>query len=65
MRAEYPLLMAPSGTRDEGFLLKNPMFWLILWLQNVASWTFTIILIGKGKYLMDGSVCGLCLTSKP
>ena len=63
-----PLSMAPlSGTKNfgppKGFLLKNPMFWLILWLQSVASWRYKIILVMKGKYIMDGNACGLCLNN--
>ena len=44
-----------------GLLLKNPIVWLILWLQSVASWTYRIILVMKGKCVMDGTACGLCL----
>ena len=60
--------MAPlSKTKNlglpKGFLWKNPMFWLILWLQNVANWTYKIVLVMKGKYIMDGSGCGLCLNN--
>ena len=56
------LSMAPlSGTKNlgplKGFLFKNPMFWLILWLQNAASWTYNITLVMKGKYIMDGRKC--------
>ena len=47
----------------KGFLLKNPMFWLILELQSVAIWTHKIILVMKGKYITDGSACGLCLNN--
>ena len=47
----------------KGSLLKNAMFWLILELQSVASWTHKIILVMKGKYIMDGSACGLCLNN--
>ena len=60
--------MAPlSGTRvlapPRVLLLKNPMFWLILWLQSVASWRYKIILVVKGKCIMDISAYFLCLNN--
>ena len=63
-----PMPMAPpSGMKNvgpaKGFLLKNPKFWLILWLQSVASWRCKIMLVMKGKYIMDGRACGLCLNN--
>ena len=39
------------------------MFWLMLELQNVANWTHKSTLVIKGKYIMDGSACGLCLNN--
>ena len=55
----------PFGNEEswppKDFLLKNPMFWLILELQSVGSWTHKIILVMKGAFIMDGSACGLCL----
>ena len=57
----------PFGNEEswppEGVLLKNPVFWLILWLQSVASRAYKIILVIKGKYIMDRSACFLCLNS--
>ena len=54
-----------SGVKNlgspKGFLLNNPMFWLALEIQSVASWTHNIILVTKGKYIMDGGACGLFL----
>ena len=61
MRAQFPLPHGPPRKKDlrppKGFSLKNPMFWLILELQSVARWTHKIILVMKGKYIMDGSDC--------
>ena len=58
-----PLLGTKNLGPQKGFLLKNPMCCLILELQSVASWTHKIFLVMKGKYIMDGSACSLCLNN--
>ena len=60
--------MTPPFRNEESwppkrFFVEESHVWLILWLPSVASWRHKIILVMKGKYIMDGSAYFLCLNN--